>query len=187
MDERVNEVSVISLERQIEALLFVATFRVSVNQLAETLEKSNKDVERALHNLAEKYAEEGALRLQWHGGKVQLITAPEIAPLVERFLGLEVTTKLSRAALEALSIIAYKQPITKPGIDGIRGVNSDGVVRNLLSKGLIEELGRSEGPGRPILYGTTDDFLQYFGLLSLEDLPKLEDEAENENNHVLKD
>jgi segregation and condensation protein B len=187
MDEQTTGISQISLERLIEALLFVSTFRVTINQLAEALERTTKEVEAALNNLACEYDQERGLRLQWHGGKVQLITAPEIAPVIERFLGLEVTSKLSRAAMESLSIIAYKQPVTKPSIDMIRGVNSDGVVRSLLSKGLIEELGRSEGPGRPIIYGTTEDFLHYFGLLSLDDLPPLVEEPLKDNDHVLKD
>ena len=93
------------------------------------------------------------------------------------------------ASLEALAIIAYKQPVTRPEIDEIRGVNSDGVVRNLLSKGLIEENGRVEGVGRPILYGTTSDFLNYFGLSSIDDLPIFEVLPTDENNAkpILKD
>jgi segregation and condensation protein B len=78
---------------------------------------------------------------------------------------------LSRAALETLAIIAYRQPITRPGVDAIRGVNSDGVMRSLLSKGLVEDVGRAEGPGRPILYGTSSEFLQHFGLASLDEMP----------------
>ena len=187
MDDLKVENYNLPLESMIEALLFVSTFRVSVTQLAEALQKTNSEIEEALQNLADGYAAQRGLRLQWHAGKVQLISAPEIAPMIEHFLGLEVTSKLSKAALETLSIIAYKQPITKPGVDAIRGVNSDGVVRTLLTKGLIEELGRSEGPGRPILYGTTEDFLHYFGLLSLEDLPPLEEEEEGVRNSILKD
>jgi segregation and condensation protein B len=90
---------------------------------------------------------------------------------------LDVTARLTRAALEALAIIAYKQPTTRPEIDSIRGVNSDGVVKSLLSKGLIEELGRSEAPGRPILYGVTPDFMQHFGLESMDQLPEIDFEA----------
>jgi segregation and condensation protein B len=187
MDDKVLDQSHFSIENQIEALLFVATLRVSPGQLAEVLGLTSAQVESGLQNLASKYTDESGLRLQWHKGKVQLITAPELAPVIEKFLGLEVTSRLSRAALEALSIIAYKQPITKPSIDAIRGVNSDGVVRNLLIKGLIEELGRAEGPGRPIIYATTEDFLHYFGLLSLEELPPLEEEVNQDNNHLLKD
>ena len=89
-------------------------------------------------------------------------------------LELETTSTLSQAALETLSIIAYQQPITRPQIDSIRGVNSDGVLRTLLNKGLIDDVGRAEGPGRPILYSTTTEFLKYFGLSSYEELPPLE-------------
>ncbi len=176
----------LSLESQIEALLFVASFKVTVNQLAEALEKKPEEVELALQTLERIYQDERGLRLQRHAGRLQLTTAPELAPLIERFLGLEATSKLSRAALEALSIIAYRQPITRPGVDAIRGVSSDGVMKNLLSKGLIEEIGRSEGPGRPIIFGTTEDFLHYFGLTSLKELPPLPEE-EQATNHVLKD
>ena len=89
------------------------------------------------------------------------------------FLGLEASSRLSRAALETLAIIAYQQPVIRPEIDAVRGVSSDGVLKSLLSKGLIQEVGRAERPGRPIIYTTTSDFLQYFGLNSLEELPPL--------------
>ena len=100
--------------------------------------------------------------------------------MVERFLGLEITSYLSRAALETLSIVAYQQPVTRPQVDSIRGVQSDGVLKSLLHKGLIQDIGRAEGPGRPILYASTAEFLQHFGLSSLEDLPPLEVEQEGE-------
>jgi segregation and condensation protein B len=127
--------------------------------------------------------------LQWHGNRVQLVTSSEVSPIIEKFLGIEVTTTLTQASLEALAIIAYRQPITRPQIDEIRGVNSDGVVRNLLSKGLIEEVGRDEGVGRAILYGTTSDFLSYFGISSLNELPAFEvlPAAESEGPQILKD
>jgi segregation and condensation protein B len=102
-----------------------------------------------------------------------LTTAPEMADLIETFLGLEATTHLSRAALETLAIISYRQPVTRPQVDAIRGVNSDGVMKSLLGKGLLQEVGRTDGPGRPILYGTTPEFLQHFGLSSLSELPPL--------------
>ncbi|HEX7556530.1 MAG TPA: SMC-Scp complex subunit ScpB, partial [Leptolinea sp.] len=124
--------------------------------------------------LGEKYQETSGLRLQFHAGRIQLTTAPELAPLAEKFLGLDVTARLSRAALEALSIIAYRQPVTRPEIDSVRGVNSDGVLKSLLNKGLLQEVGRAEAPGRPILYGTTTEFLQHFGLESLQKLPLLD-------------
>lgn len=171
----------------LEALLFVAAGPVSVAQLAEALNRKSEEVEQGLRKLAEQYTQRG-LRLQRHGGRFQLTTAPEMAGVVERFLGLEATVRLSRAAVETLAIVAYRQPITRPGIDAVRGVNSEGVLRSLLAKGLVQELGRAEGPGRPILYGTTADFLQYFGLSSLDELPPYEDEANPEpENHILKD
>jgi segregation and condensation protein B len=156
----------------LEALLFAAPAPVTLAQLASTLEVTTRRVEIGLEEL-ENYYERRGLRVQRHAGKVQLTTTAEIAPLVERFLGLEVTTHLSRAAVEALAIIAYRQPITRPQVDSIRGVNSDGVIRSLLNKGLLQEAGRADGPGRPILYETTPDFLQHFGLNSLEELPPL--------------
>jgi segregation and condensation protein B len=111
---------------------------------------------------------------------VQLTTAPAASAIIERFLGLEMTTRLSQAALEVLAIVAYMQPVTRPQIDDIRGVNSDGALRTLLGKGMVEELGRMETPGRPILYGTTIEFLQYFGLTSVDELPPLAVDEEEE-------
>ena len=144
-----------------------------------------------LHALAEDYSRGRGLSLQWYAGKVQLTSSPAMAPLVEKFLGLEATARLSRAALETIAIIAYRQPITRPGVDAIRGVNSDGVMKSLLMKGMVQEIGRAEGPGRPILYGITAEFLQHFGLASLADLPPYDipDEGElpEEENKLLKD
>ncbi len=94
--------------------------------------------------------------------------------MIESLLGLETSGRLSNAALEALAIVAYKQPITRPQVDAVRGVNSDGVLKSLLNKGLIEEVGRAETMGRPVLYATTADFLQHFGFSSLEELPPLD-------------
>ncbi len=166
----------ISLPAMIEGLLFVAAEPVSPLQLAAALDLNVTEVEKGLDELEEQLHRRG-LRLQRHSGRVQLTSAPEMAEAVERFLGLEATSRLSRAALEALAIIAYQQPVTRPGVDAIRGVNSDGVIKSLLSKGLLQEVGRAEGPGRPILYGTTPEFLQHFGLGSLTELPPLNLEA----------
>jgi segregation and condensation protein B len=167
----------------LEALLFVSTEPVTPSQLATVLELSASAVEQGLNQLDGELLSRG-LRLQRHGGRVQLTTAPEIAEMVERFLGLETTSRLSRAALETLAIVAYQQPVTRPQIEAVRGVSSDGVMRSLLGKGLVQEVGRTDGPGRPILYGTTPDFLQHFGLNSLMDLPPLNlPEVENGENH----
>ncbi|GAB4503289.1 MAG: SMC-Scp complex subunit ScpB [Anaerolineales bacterium] len=157
---------------QVEALLFVATEPVTIGQLATALGASPAEVDSALQDLDASLHTRG-LRLQRFNGRLQLTTAPQAAEAIERFLGLEATSHLSRAALETLAIIAYQQPVTRPQVDAVRGVNSDGVMKSLLSKGLIQESGRAEGPGRPILYSTTTAFLQYFGLSSLTELPPL--------------
>jgi segregation and condensation protein B len=167
----------LTLEARVEALLFVSPSRVSISQLAQILETSPREIELALEQLESTYASRG-IRLQRSNRSIQLTTAPELANDVERFLGLEETTSLSRAALEVLAIIAYQQPVTRPLIDSIRGVNSDSVLRTLLRHGLIEEVGRTEAPGRPILYSTTEEFLAHFGLGSLADLPPLNLEQE---------
>ncbi len=177
-----NDIDLINL---LEALLFVAPGTVSPGQLATALDIPNREIEEGLKQLEVLYNRRG-LRLQWHHGRVQITTAPEAAPLIERFLGLEATSRLSRAALETLAIIAYQQPVTRPEIDAIRGVNSDGVLKSLLSKGLIEEAGRAERPGRPILYNTTTDFLGHFGLSSLQELPPLADNDEAGAHDLLK-
>ena len=158
----------------LEALLFVASGPVTPAQLAAVLETPTVQVELGLRDLEGLYGEGRGLSLQWHAGRVQLTTAARMGPLVEQFLGIEATSRLSRAALETLAIIAYQQPVTRPQMDAIRGVSSDGVLKSLLNKGIIQEVGRTEGPGRPILYGTTTDFLHYFGLDSLQGLPPIE-------------
>ena len=164
----------LSLEALVESLLFVADGAVPVAQIAEALEVTPREVEAALASLAQSYtAAHRGLNLQRFRDRVQLTTAPAAAEKVERFLGLAATTPLTRASLETLAIIAYQQPVTRPQIEAVRGVNSDSVIKNLLGKGLIEEVGRTDGPGRPVLYATTPEFLQYFGLASLADLPPL--------------
>jgi segregation and condensation protein B len=183
MSESENLVE-LSLPAQIEALLFVAVEAISPGQLAAVLETTATQVNNALDELDASFRTRG-LRLQRHNGRVQLTTAPETSEAIERFLGLEFVSHLSRAALEALSIIAYQQPVTRPQVDAVRGVNSDGVMRSLLNKGLIQEGGRAEGPGRPILYSTTPEFLQHFGLNSLTELPPLERKENGEQDVML--
>jgi segregation and condensation protein B len=168
-----DEMSIAAL---LESILFVSSGPVPVSRLAKALEVTTAVINNALAELEEGYHSRG-LRLQWNGSEIQLTTAPNASAVIERFLGLELTTRLSQAALEVLAIIAYMQPITRPQIDQIRGVNSDGALRTLLSKGLIDELGRQETPGRPILYGTTPEFLQHFGLTMIEEMPELMEAA----------
>ena len=156
----------------IESLLFVADHPVAVSDLVKTLDASKQQVEQALSILDDLYQVRG-LRLQRNGSNVQLVTASDVTGYVEKFLGLSISSKLSTAAMEVLGIVAYRQPMTRPEIEAIRGVNCDGVLRTLLSKGLIEEVGRLNTVGHPIQYGTTFEFLQYFGLSSLDELPAL--------------
>ncbi|HNY83725.1 MAG TPA: SMC-Scp complex subunit ScpB [Anaerolineaceae bacterium] len=160
--------------KTLEALLFSAPGLSSTDQLAQAMGLSKRDVEKLIAALTEHYQREHGLRLQKVGNQYQLVTAAEYAKPIETFLGLEITTRLTQAALEALAIIAYKQPATRPEIDAIRGVNSDSVVKSLLAKGLIEEAGRSDAPGRPILYTVTTDFMLHFGLDSMDQLPEID-------------
>ncbi len=162
------------LIRLVESLLFVADEPVSAARLAHTLDVPEETIRAILDRLARECQTRG-IRLQRKADRVQLVSAPEAAPYVERFLGLDLTTRLSPAALEVLAIVAYRQPITRAQIEAIRGVSCDAVLRTLVSRGLLEEVGRLEQAGQPILYGTTFQFLQHFGLSSLEELPLLED------------
>lgn len=161
----------------VESLLFVAESPVTMAALARALEVDTVKIEEVLNELKRDYAERG-MRLQRARDKVQLVSAPEAAPVIEKFLGLDGSGRLSAAALETLAIIAYRQPITRPAIEAVRGVNCDGVIHSLLTRGLIQEVGRQETVGRPILYATTFEFLQNFGLRDVDDLPPLEEAAE---------
>ena len=181
--------NITQLEKQIEALLFVSPSPISITQLSKALNEKPKDLEVAMNSLKKFYLESRGIRIEENKGRFQITSSPEYAKIIENHLGQEESTSLSQAALEALSIVAYRQPITRPEVDEIRGVNSDGVMRNLLNKGLIQEIGRNESAGRPILYGVTNDFLQYFGLASLKEMPQFEaTPTENGNKgKILKD
>lgn len=144
----------------------------SIARLATALDVSAKDIENALDEL-HKLCETRRSRLQRQGNKLQMVTAPEMAERVQKFLGLEATNRLSTAALETLAIIAYKQPITKPQLEMLRGVNCDGVVNTLEMRSLIQDLGKADTVGHPTLYGVSFDFLQYFGLKGTTSCPPL--------------
>ena len=174
------------LSVKLEAMLFVAPEPVTTAQLAAALDVAPSVIERGLNELDAALATRG-LRLQRNAGRFQLTSAPQLAELIERFLGLEATTHLSRAALETLAIVAYQQPVTRPQIDAIRGVNSDSMMKSLLHKGLILESGRADGPGRPILYSTTPEFLQHFGLNSILEMPSLAPPAKPEEDEETHD
>lgn len=160
----------------VEALILVSDGPVAVETLAAALEREPVEINGLLAQLEQDYSTHG-IRLQRMRDRVQFVSAPEAAEQVQKFLGLDTAPRLSAAALETLAIIAYQQPITRPHIESIRGVNCDGVIHNLLLRGLIEEAGRLETVGHPILYGTTFEFLQYFGLMSLDQMPPLPEES----------
>lgn len=157
----------------LESLLFIAGEPLSIAQMAQALEIAPEAVEAALGELHQLCQQRG-IRVQRVADTAQLVSAPEAASVIERFLGVGPQPKPSPAALETLAIIAYRQPITRAQIEAIRGVDSSGVVRALLARDLISEAGRLESLGRPILYATTAEFLRQFGLSSLADLPEID-------------
>jgi segregation and condensation protein B len=180
MSDLNHPIPTVMLSAKLEALLFVAPAPVTLSQLSTALGISESELEIALVEL-EAYYRDRHLRIQRQAGRLQLTTDPQIASIIEKFLGLSNNSHLSRAALETLAIVAYQQPVTRPQVDSIRGVNSDGVMKSLLNKALIQEVGRSDGPGRPILYSTTVEFLQHFGLNSIDDLPPISNEIQVES------
>jgi segregation and condensation protein B len=162
------------LAQALEAVLFVADEPMSSGSLAQAVETDRRSVEAALEGMARSYEERGAgIVLRNVAGGWRLSTSPDAAEFVERFVLQSRHARLSRAALESLAIVAYKQPVTRHQVSAIRGVNSDGVLRALADRGLVAEVGRDEGPGRPLLYGTTPEFLERLGLPSLASLPPL--------------
>jgi segregation and condensation protein B len=172
MTKRIPALTAQRLPAAIESILFVAEEPVETTLLARALRRPLGEIEGALAELEQRCAL-GGTRLQRTGDLVQLVTAPDAGPYVERFLGLESRQRLSGAALESLAIIAYKQPITRAGVEQVRGVNSDGAIASLIARGLVEDVGRAPGPGRPALLGTTIRFLEHFGLSKPSDLPPL--------------
>ena len=157
------------LANRVEAVLFVAEKPVSRSELARIAGATPRQLDGALAELAAAYEGSG-LRRQHDGEEWQIATAPEMAPFVASYLGAD-RLRLSPASLETLSVIAYRQPLTRAEVEAVRGVNCDQTIYTLMSRRLIEERGRKEAPGRPILYGTTWEFLECFGLSSLEQLP----------------
>ncbi len=158
--------------RAIEAILFLADEPLPASTLAQAVELGRRDVEELLREMAEDYrARDSGIVLSEVAGGWRLMTSPEAAPFVERFVLSSRHTRLTKASLETLAIVAYKQPVTRHQVSSIRGADSDGVLRALAERGLVEEVGRSDGPGRAVLYGTTPEFLERLGLPSLAELP----------------
>lgn len=162
-------------------MLFCAPKPIPVEELARILSLQTAQVRNLLVRLEEEYAdEERGFFLEWVGGGVRLCSKPQYAPYIEELGRSTSSAPLSQAALETLAIIAYKQPITRPQIEAIRGVRVESALTSLIDRGLVEEKGRFDGPGRPILYGTTDEFLVRFGLNDLSELPPLKEGESDE-------
>ncbi len=161
-------------ETQLEALLFVAERPLSRGEIAQLAGVDRETVDACIGDLQVTLGERG-MRLVESGEHVELATAPEAGRLIARYVGAD-APRLSSASLETLAIVSYRQPCTRATIERIRGVDSDYTIRTLMHRRLIAELGRSEAPGRPILFGTGFDFLERFGLTSLDRLPPLEPE-----------
>lgn len=164
------------MDRTIQALLFTSEKPLAGTVIAGVLEVKEKDVEEAVARINLHLRETGSpVSVRQIAGGYEFLTLPEYAPHIKKLYKNRFMTRLSRPSLEVLAIVAYKQPITKQEVESIRGVNSDGVYHTLLERKLIRIAGRKEAPGRPLLYGTTKEFLQYLGINSMEDLPKIEE------------
>jgi segregation and condensation protein B len=160
--------------RALEAILFLADEPITSSVLAQAIELGRREVDALLQDLARDYESRGSgIALQQVAGGWRLVTHPSAAPYVEQFILSSRHARLTKASLEALAIVAYKQPVTRHQVSSIRGADSDGVMRGLADRGLIHEVGKDDGPGRAVLFGTTAEFLERLGLASLSDLPSL--------------
>jgi segregation and condensation protein B len=160
----------------LEALLFLSGEPVTLSAIREVIDLPEPEIKRLMDELVIQYRERnGGLFVAEIANGYQMVTNPGYSEWVIKFRSTQLSSKLSMPALETLSIIAYKQPLIKAEIEQLRGVNSDSAVKTLIEKRLIKVIGRKEAPGRPFLYGTTKDFLQYFGLKDLTELPTLKD------------
>lgn len=170
----------------LEAYLFVAAEPVKPAEIAPLLDADPAEVEAVLDELAWEYETRSGLQIVRIAGGFQMATRPELSQQIARLLASPAgKQRLSKPALETVAIVAYRQPVTQTEIEAVRGVNVDGVLKTLEERRLIKEVGRKSAPGRPILYGTTLDFLHYFGLNSLADLPPLADEVEDEEKDAI--
>jgi segregation and condensation protein B len=173
--EAATPLTMAQIASAVESLLFVAGRALDVADLRKMLAVDGDDLRAALTLLAADYEEKRrGLRLQQAGEQVQLVSAPENARFVAALLGMPTHARLTTAALETLAIIAYRQPITRAQLEGIRNVNCDRALQTLVQHGLVMEVGRANTVGRPILFGTTLEFLQQFGLTGLEALPTVQ-------------
>lgn len=179
------------LQNHIEALIFCSPTPIKVNDLQACLTEMfeadvpSEDIAGAIERIQNRYEDESyAFHLNYSGGGYQFLTKPAYQASIGIMLKQQSKRRLSNSALETLSIVAYKQPVTKGEIENIRGVNCDYAVQKLLEKGLVEIKGKSEGIGRPILYGTSNTFMEYFGINDLNELPTPKDFVTQEDNVI---
>lgn len=180
-----------NIQSHIEALIFVSEDGIDINDIEQVISQifpesslSKEDIENLLENIRKKYtAEHSIFELQYLAKRYSFLTKAKYHDSIQKLQAHKEKRKLSQAALETLSIIAYRQPITKLEIEQIRGVNSDYTVQRLLDRNLIRIMGKAETLGRPLLYGTTDEFLNHFGINSHHELPQLK-EIEEESNSI---
>lgn len=168
----------------LEGILFVVGNEgISVEKLIEVLKIDSLQLNELIKELSSEYNDsKRGLKIEFLGNKYKLVTKVEHKSYYESLIEVEKNENLSQAALETLAVIAYNEPVTRTFVDEIRGVDSSHIIRKLVFRNLIKEIGRAELPGRPILYGVTDQFLDYLGLSSINDLPKLEDVEVDETN-----
>lgn len=168
-----------SLKGRIEAVLYVSGEAVSIRDMAKALQISEPALKKALNEIRDEYDyEQRGFLLKRFGDKVQLATRPLYSEDVVRLLQPVQQQSLTQAAMETLAVVAYKQPVTRAEVEAIRGVKCDYSLQSLMIKGMIDEVGRKDTIGRPILYGTTDKFLSHFGIQTLEELPPLPEHDE---------
>lgn len=180
MSAKAEDVSAGSYLRNIiEALLFISEKPVTIDQIKNALQSATvADIKKLIREITDDYdTNEKGMVVKEIAGGYQMLSNPVYADYIRRFYKTKHNEKLSKPALETLAIVAYKQPVTRGDVEMIRGVNSDGVVASLLGKELVKVVGRKDIPGRPFLYGTTKQFLEYFGLKSIDNLPKIEEFA----------
>ena len=162
------------LKEIVEVLIFASDTPISVKQIIDVVDHAKpKEVESAIDTLNMEYRESGrSFSVVQVAGGYQMVSRETYSPWIRKLFHKKIKTRLSQAALETLSVIAFKQPVSKPEIEAVRGVNCEGVIHTLLERKLINLAGRGEGPGRPLLYKTTAEFLRYFGINDISDLPR---------------
>lgn len=171
------------MKRAVEAILFAAGESVEISRIAQALELTPKKAEKLLEELTEEFnSQNHGFKIMRYKDSYQFVTHKEYEEQIRRVMDLNRKKPLSQAAMEVLAVIAYNQPVTKAFVEQIRGVDCSGVIGSLTIKGLIEERGRLELPGRPLLYGTTENFLRCFNISSIEELPTIPQSDKEENS-----